>query len=100
MLFVIYGLDAPGKLETRLAVRPQNVEFLAAAEDRMVVAGPLLADDGQSMAGTLIVMDFPDRAAAERWLASSPLTKAGVYSHVAIHPFTVKWPRKLAAQMG
>jgi hypothetical protein len=98
MLFVIYGLDGPGKLETRLAVRPENVEYLAAAEDRMVVAGPLLADDGESMAGTLIVMDFPDKVAAEQWLANSPLTKAGVYRHVVIHPFTIKWPRKLAAQ--
>ena len=95
MLFVIYGIDAPGKLETRLAVRPQNLEYLAASEHDMMVAGPLLADDG-SMAGSLLVMDFPDRAAAERWVAESPLTKADVYQSVVIHPFTVKWPRKLA----
>jgi uncharacterized protein len=99
MLFVIYGIDAPGKLQTRLDVRPENLDYLAAGEGDMLVAGPLLADDGVAMAGSLIIMDFPDRAAAERWLAASPLTKAGVYERVEIHPFTVKWPRPLAAQL-
>lgn len=95
MLFVIYGIDAPGKLATRLAVRPENVAYLAAWEHKMMVAGPLLAADG-SMSGSMLIMDFPDRAAAEQWLAESPLTKAGVYESSVIHAFEVKWPRKAA----
>ena len=97
MLFVIYGVDAPEKLQTRLDVRPKNMEFLAAAEDRMVVAGPLLDRDRKGMTGSMIIIDFPDRKSVEEWVASSPLTKAGVYQSVEIHEFTIKWPRKLAA---
>jgi uncharacterized protein YciI len=94
MLFVIYGIDRPGKLETRLAVRPKNIEYLAASEDKMLVAGPLLKDDG-SMAGSLLIMEFPDRAAAEKWVEQSVLTKNDVYERVEIWPFTKKWPRQL-----
>jgi uncharacterized protein YciI len=93
MLFVIYGIDRPGKLETRLAVRPKNIEYLAASEDKMMVAGPLLKDDG-SMAGSLLIMEFPDRAAAENWVANSVLTQNDVYERVEIWPFTKKWPRE------
>ena len=97
MYFVIYGIDAPGKLETRLAVRPENVAYLAAWQHKMMVAGPLMGPDG-SMAGSMLIMDFPDRAAAEKWLAESPLTKAGVYESSVIHAFEVKWPETLAAK--
>lgn len=93
MLFVIYGIDRPGKLETRLAVRPQNIEYLAASEHQMLVAGPLLNADG-TMAGSLLVMDFVDRAAAEQWVEQSVLTKNDVYERVEIWPFTKKWPRQ------
>lgn len=93
MLFVIYGIDRVGKLATRLAVRPQNLEYLAASEEKMLVAGPLLKDDG-TMAGSLLIMDFPDRATAEKWVEQSVLTKNDVYERVEIWPFTKKWPRQ------
>ncbi|MCB1385533.1 MAG: YciI family protein [Hyphomicrobiales bacterium] len=100
MLFAIYGLDAPGKLSTRLEVRPENLKFLEQAEAKMLVAGPLLDQSREKMTGSLIIVDFPTREDVEDWVASSPLTKAGVYQHVEIHEFTVKWPRDLASSLG
>ena len=44
----------------------------------MAFAGPLL-DDAGAMAGSLLVIDFADRAAALAWLAAEPFTRAGVY---------------------
>ena len=63
MLFAIYGLDAPGKLETRLKVRPENLKFLEEAESKMLVAGPLLDQSREKMTGSLIIVDFPTRKA-------------------------------------
>jgi uncharacterized protein YciI len=61
--------------------------------DRIAFAGPLTSDDGQTMIGSLLAIDFPDRAAAERWQADEPFTRAGVYQSASVLPFVNLWPQ-------
>ena len=93
MLFAFWMIDGPGMLETRHRIRPEHKAHLAAVEPRIHFAGPLLDDDGGHMIGTLLVIDFADRAAAEAWLAAEPFTRAGVYRHTDIRPVQGLWPR-------
>ena len=94
MIFVFHLLDRADASELRLRVRPEHKAYLAAVADRIAFAGPLTSDDGQTMIGSLLAIDFPDRAAAERWQADEPFTRAGVYQTVSVLPFVNLWPQK------
>jgi uncharacterized protein YciI len=93
MLFVFYVLDKPGATEQRLALRPGQYAHLGKVEDRMVTGNPLLAEDGETMIGSLLVIDFPDQAAAEAWLAETLFTTGGVFGNTTVHPCKQNWPR-------
>ncbi len=90
MRFVIHAIDHPGSLELRMATRPQHLDYMAPFDTP--VAGPLLDDDGNPC-GTCIVVELPDRAAADAFVAGDPYAKAGLFQSVSVHPFrTVAWP--------
>ncbi len=94
MIFVFHLIDRPGAGELRQRVRPEHKTYLAAVAERIAFAGPLTEDDGQTMIGSLLAIDFENRAAAERWAADEPFTKAGLYQTVSVLPFTNLWPQK------
>ncbi|MDP3252601.1 MAG: YciI family protein [Hydrogenophaga sp.] len=94
MIFIFHLLDKPGASELRQRIRPQHKDYLGAVADRIAFAGPLLADDGQTMVGSLLAIDFPDREAARAWLAQEPFTQAGVYAGSTVHAFANLWPQK------
>jgi hypothetical protein len=85
--------DAPGMAARRLEVRPEHKAYLAAVADRIAFAGPLL-DDAGAMTGSLLVIDFADRAAALAWLAAEPFTRSGVYGTSEVRAFRNLWPQK------
>jgi uncharacterized protein YciI len=88
MHFAIHCLDKPGALATRLTHYDSHKEHLASTSDvAIVVSGPLLADDGTTMIGSLFIVDADDRDAVERFHATDPFFRAGVWGHVEIHPF-------------
>lgn len=94
MLFAFYLVDRPDATALRQSVLAEHRAYLARAADRIAFAGPLLADDHQSMVGSLLVMDFDDRGAAEAWLRDEPFSRAGVYGERAVWPFRNRWPQK------
>jgi uncharacterized protein YciI len=94
MLFAFILIDKPDHAELRLRVRPVHKDYLAAVADRMAFAGPLTHDDGKTMLGSLLVIDFPSRDAAHAWLAEEPFTRAGLYASTTIHAFVNLWPQK------
>ncbi len=93
MLFAFTIFDKPGTGEQRLALRPAQYVHLGKVEARMLTGGPLLAEDGETMIGSLLVIDFSDQAAAEAWLAEAPFTTGGVFGDATIRPYKQNWPR-------
>lgn len=94
MLFMLYCLDHTDMLERRLALRAIHREHVAKISEQLAAAGPLFAADGTTMIGSLLIVDFEDRAALDAWLASEPFTQQGVYASVTIHPFLNVWPQR------
>jgi uncharacterized protein len=94
MLHAITLIDRPQAAELRQRVRPVHKEYLARAADRIAFAGPLLADDGTTMVGSLLVIDFDSRESAQAWLAEEPFTRAGLYAATSIYRFVNLWPQK------
>lgn len=95
MIYVFMLMDKPDGLALRLRVRPEHKAYLAAVADRMAFAGPLTTDDGQTMIGSVLAIDFDSRKAANAWLASEPFTVAGLYASVSVYPFVNLWPQKV-----
>jgi len=94
MIFSFILLDKPGAADLRQRVRPEHKAYLAAVADRIAFAGPLVADDGQTMLGSLLAIDFDSREAAHAWLAEEPFTRAGLYGSTSIHAFVNLWPQR------
>jgi uncharacterized protein YciI len=85
MLYALICDDRPGALELRTANRDAHLGYLRDS-GVVVQAGPLL-DEAGAMAGSLVVIDVPDRAAAEAWVSSDPYGRAGLFGRVAIRPW-------------
>jgi len=93
MQFAIYCLDKEGHVQTRLDNRPAHVEHLKAHNDQLLAAGPLLSDDGNTMIGSLLVVEMADRAAVDRFIAADPYAKAGLFQSVTVKPFRKVFPQ-------
>ena len=94
MIFTFILIDKPDSAELRVRLRPIHKAYLAQVADRMAFAGPLTHDDGQTMLGSLMAIDFPSRDAAHAWLSEEPFTKAGLYARTEVHAFVNLWPQK------
>jgi uncharacterized protein YciI len=62
--------------------------------DQIAFAGPLLGANGATIVGSLIVADFSDRQALEKWLFDEPFYKNGLFAKVDIHVFDNRWPQR------
>jgi hypothetical protein len=90
---MIHCLDKPGSAALRTANRPAHLAHLEAHAPHIIAAGPLLSEDGQSMIGSLLLMEFPDRAAVEKFAAEDPYAKAGLFGSTTIAPWRRAYPK-------
>lgn len=85
-LFVLTCIDKPGSLALRMATREAHLAYVRPQADMLKLGGPLL-DDAGDMAGSLMILEAPDRAAVEAFSAQDPYTLAGLWASVDIRPF-------------
>lgn len=93
MHFLFHCLDKPNSLDIRKANRDKHLAYLSEIEDRVLAAGPLLAEDGESMIGSVLIVEFPDRAEAEEFARNDPYAQAGLFASVTIWPWRRVFPR-------
>ncbi|MCF3628055.1 YciI family protein [Thalassospiraceae bacterium LMO-SO8] len=94
MHFIVFAIDKPGHVDLRQASRPDHLEYLTSQKDIIVTAGPMQSDDGASMIGSMLVIDVPDRAAAEAFAKNDPYAKAGLFESTVIK----RWKRTIPAE--
>jgi uncharacterized protein YciI len=90
MFFVLHAFDKAGALETRLANYEAHKAFLADTAPHgvsMIMSGPLVADDGKTMIGSLMILEARDRAAVEAFNRADPFHSAGIWERVDITAF-------------
>lgn len=87
MHYVAICRDKPDSLHVRLANRAGHLDFLRANAETIKVCGPLLADDGTTMTGSLLIVDAPDRKTVDAILTRDPYRKAGLFESVEVHPW-------------
>lgn len=83
MQFIVHAIDKPDALPRRLAAIAAHRAFLDEAPARhgirVLLSGPLVGDDGETMRGSFFLLDAPDRAAIEALFAEDPLGAADVW---------------------
>ncbi len=87
MQFALYCLDKPNSLELRMATRERHLAYIKNPSLTILLAGPLLTEDGKTMRGSFFIVDAPDAAAVERFAAGDPYRAAGLFERVDIHGF-------------
>ena len=85
MLIVLIARDRPGQLSLRQEVRAAHLDYLRST-GVVTQAGPLIDEAGE-MCGSLLVLELPDLAAAERWAAEDPYAQAGLFESVELLPW-------------
>lgn len=93
MLFSVFTLDNPNSADKRKAVHGAHVEHLKNAKNygvTITVGGPLVSDDGANSIGSLMVLEAPDRASAEKFNRADPFHQNGVWGTVNIRRFDRK----------
>ncbi len=85
--FLIIGHARPGVDEARRRLRQDRQSYLSGQRYRecLIVDGSLLSDDGAQWTGSALMIELPDRAAAEAMLAGDPYVKAGLYEQIQTH---------------
>lgn len=82
MRFVLICTDKADHLEVRKANREAHLAYIAST-GVVEMAGPFLNENGD-MNGSLVVLEVPDRAAAEAWAKADPYALAGLFAKVRI----------------
>ena len=94
MIFVVHALDKPDALNLRLENLDAHRAYLHSAPEehglRVLMSGPLLSDDGETMIGSFFLLDAPDRATIEALFAEDPLAKAGVWQSRTISRVNIR----------
>ena len=83
--FALHCVDRPDGLQARLAARDAHRAYIQSTGVTKL-AGPLLDAQGE-MAGSLLIIEVEDMAAAEAFGAGDPYRTSGVFERVDIHPF-------------
>ncbi len=87
MHFTIHCLDKTGGLPDRLANYEAHKAYLGSAPVRIVISGPLLAPDQETMIGSFFLVEAETQAEVQAFHDADPFKKAGIWEQVSIHPF-------------
>jgi len=98
MLYALICTDKPDSLAARKANRAEHLAYLKSLGETLVFAGPFTEADGQTMNGSLIVVEASSLEAAQTISTGDPFAKAGIFASVEIRPWlwTINKPDKEA----
>ena len=87
MHFFIYCVDKPDHVHVRNETRQAHLDYLGQFKEQFVTLGPTMTDDGETPTGSVLIMEFEDRDAAEAFVADEPYNKAGLFESVTVKRF-------------
>jgi len=93
MLFVITCLDKPDHDPVRAKNREVHLGYIDSFGKAIITAGPLLSDDGKKSEGSVLIVDFDIRKAAEAFAAGDPYNKARLFEQVSIRRWKQVFPK-------
>ena len=79
--------NGSGMVERRLSHYDAHKAYLATAPVKMVMSGPLLAADEETMIGSFFLYEADDIGQVVRFNTNDPFNEAGIWKSVDIRPF-------------
>lgn len=92
--FIVHCLDAADALPRRLENYEAHKAYLSTAPVSILVSGPLMSDDGETMIGSLFLIEADTKAAVEAFNAADPFYRAGIWAEIRIHRFLKRVDRR------
>ncbi len=86
MLFAVHCLDRENSVPLRQATRPAHLDYMKQVERSLILAGPYLNADGDSI-GSLLIYDVDTIEDCRRLIDADPYSKAGLFGEVRIYPW-------------
>ncbi|MEE8503536.1 MAG: YciI family protein [candidate division NC10 bacterium] len=84
MYFIILATDKPNSAHIRQEKRPAHLDYIKPFGMQIVAGGATLTDDGETMTGSFLLVDMPDRTAVEEFLRNDPYGKGGLFETVEV----------------
>ena len=86
MHWIIVTRDRDGAGELRASTRPAHRAYIWRKDltARLLIGAPLTRDDGATGIGSWLLVEAPDRAAVEAFVAQDPYVLAGLPAEVHI----------------
>jgi len=84
MHWLIKCRSKPATDALREATLPAHRNFLDGYPEVTWYSGPLFTDDNKNAIGSLRLIEFPDRAAAQAYINADPYTQAGIFESIRI----------------
>ena len=91
-MYCVMCIDKPDSGALRQENRPAHLEYVV-SQNYVKLGGPLLGDDGETMLGSMLVLDVDNRAAAQAFVDNDPYFKAGLFARVDVH----RWKHLIGA---
>ena len=87
MLFCLHIQDKSGRVETRKRFVDEHRAYQKDCGVEITLSGPLLAEDGETMIGSMFLIEAEDRAAVERFIENDPFNKNDVWGDMTLTRF-------------
>jgi uncharacterized protein YciI len=87
MLFCLHIQDKPDRVETRKQFVDEHRAYQKDCSVDVTLSGPLLAEDGGTMIGSIFFIEAPDRAGVDKFIANDPFTRNNVWGESVLTRF-------------
>ncbi|MGW2341716.1 YciI family protein [Streptomyces sp. NPDC001661] len=95
MEFLCYHRDRKDSLALRYELAEKHLSYMDRFEKEMIARGPTFLDDGETLTGSVHILDLPDAAAARAFAFDEPGYQAGAYRDVLLR----RWRNVLGRTM-
>src|SRR3954452_6826565 len=95
MEFFCYHRDRPGSLPLREELTEAHWSYMDRYAAELIARGPTFAADGETLTGSVHILDLPDAAAARAFAFDEPNYQAGAYRDVMLR----RWRNLLGRTM-
>jgi len=82
VIFVVHGFDKPGSDLRQDLIAAHRAYMDTEAE--VLSSGPLVDDDGETMIGSILIIEAADREAIDKVVAGDPFVKGGVFESLTV----------------
>ena len=92
MLFHIRCRDKTSQMNMRASTRAAHLNYVAKYGDAVLFSGPTSTDSGETITGSIFIIDLDNMTAAEEFSKGDPYRKMGLFESIEIEEIRKIFP--------